>query len=104
VAVSSISTHVLDLTAGRPATGVRVTLTDVGGGRVAEGVTNDDGRVPDLADGLGPGGYRLEFDLAGYFEAPFVTAMTVHFEVTSERHHHVPLLVTPYAASTYLGS
>jgi 5-hydroxyisourate hydrolase-like protein (transthyretin family) len=30
--------------------------------------------------------------------------MTVHFEVTSERHHHVPLLVTPYAASTYLGS
>jgi 5-hydroxyisourate hydrolase-like protein (transthyretin family) len=33
-----------------------------------------------------------------------VTAMTVHFQVTAERHHHVPLLVAPYAASAYLGS
>ena len=109
-AMASLSTHVLDLARGLPAAGVRVELASLPGGEPAgQGVTGPDGRIAELATGLGPGAYQLSAHVGDYFRAagsePFVTELLVRFQVTDPgRHHHVPVLATPFAASTYLGS
>jgi 5-hydroxyisourate hydrolase len=110
----SLSTHVLDAGLGRPAAGVAVRLERAGagseaGGCLAEASTNSDGRVPDLAPELPVGDYRLTFGTGGYFAATgqrgFYPEVVVTFTVTDPaRHHHVPLLLSPFAYSTYLGS
>jgi 5-hydroxyisourate hydrolase len=101
----SLSTHVLDAARGRPARGVPVRLERRDGGgwaRVAEGRTDDDGRVRDLPPPE-KGTYRLVFDTAGHSD--FYPEVTVAFNVTDPgEHYHVPLLLSPYAYSTYRGS
>jgi 5-hydroxyisourate hydrolase len=109
----SLSTHVLDATSGRPATDVPLTLDrQVAGSwrQVGSGRTDDDGRCKTIApDGLEAGTYRLAFDTGAYFAATgvdgFYPEVSVVFTVTEpERHHHVPLLLSPFAYSTYRGS
>jgi 5-hydroxyisourate hydrolase len=105
----SLSTHVLDATTGRPAAGVPVTLTDAGGTVLAAQTTDGDGRIGGLADRLEAGIYRLRFDTATYFAAAQVTGfypeIVVAFEVTdATARYHVPVLLSPYAYSTYRGS
>jgi 5-hydroxyisourate hydrolase len=95
---SSLSTHVLDTEQGRPARGVRVEL-HAGGELVAEGRTDDDGRIADLAPGLGPGIYRLVF----HPPSPFFRRVELEVEL-GEGHTHVPLLVSSYACASYRGS
>ena len=95
----SVSTHVLDTERGRPARGVRVELyrsDDL----VAAQVTGDDGRITSLAaDGLSPGVYRLVF----HPPSPFFRRVELEV-VLEEGHYHVPLLVAPYACTSYRGS
>lgn len=105
----SLSTHVLDATSGKPAVGVSVTLTDAAGAVLNDAQTNDDGRIPGLADALNPGVYRLRFDTAAYFASQNVTGfypeVVIAFEITDPAsHYHVPVLLSPYAYSTYRGS
>jgi 5-hydroxyisourate hydrolase len=109
----TLSTHVLDASTGRPASNVPLRLHRRAGDgweRVGDGVTDDDGRCRTLApDGLNTAVYRLWFDTGAYFAATgqsgFYPEVTIVFEVTeSERHHHVPLLLSPFAYSTYRGS
>ena len=105
----SLSTHVLDAVSGTPAVGVAVTLTDAESTVLATAVTDDDGRVKNVADDLPAGTCRLTFDTASYFAANAVTAfypeVVIAFEVTDPAaHYHVPLLLSPYAYSTYRGS
>jgi 5-hydroxyisourate hydrolase len=111
--MSTLSTHVLDAVSGRPAAGVRVALARRDGDgweALGEAVTDEDGRVRDLAPGgLGAGVHRLVFATGEYFAATgqtgFYPEVPVVFEVTdSGRHHHVPLLLSPFAFSTYRGS
>lgn len=103
-----ISTHVLDAETGRPAVGVRVVLeqrTDAGWLRAATGTTDADGRIPALADTVQPGRYRLSFDVEAYRPGSFFPEVTITVEITEPaRHHHVPLLLSPFAYSTYRGS
>lgn len=109
--MSAITTHVLDTGLGRPAHGVpvRLTRTDHQPTVVAEATTDADGRVtalgPDEAD---PGTYQLRFDVAAYCAATgqdcFFPEVTVTFTVTDQRHHHIPLLLSPFAYSTYRGT
>ncbi|MGH3450563.1 MAG: hydroxyisourate hydrolase, partial [Haloechinothrix sp.] len=96
---------------GRPAVGVRVRLESRKGDEwttVAEAVTDDDGRIRGFTpDGPGAGVHRLVFDTAGYFDGrpSFYPEVVVAFQVTSpDEHHHVPLLLSPFAYSTYRGS
>jgi len=96
--VTSLSTHVLDTGAGRPAAGVRVELFH-DGALVASGTTDADGRIPDLANRLEPGRYTLVFHPASTFFA----RVALDVELT-EGHHHVPLLVSPYSCASYRGS
>jgi 5-hydroxyisourate hydrolase len=108
--MSTVTTHVLDTARGAPATGVSVRLERVDGDEpVASGVTDSDGRVADLGpDGLESGTYRLRFDTSAYYDgadtSAFFPEVVVVFEVTGEQHYHVPLLLSPFAYSTYRGS
>jgi 5-hydroxyisourate hydrolase len=110
--MSAITTHVLDTALGRPAEGVPVRLESVSGAvtTLATAVTNADGRVADLGpERIRAGVYRLVFDTAAYFEATgqrgFFPEVTLTFTVVDpEQHHHVPVLLSPFAYSTYRGS
>jgi 5-hydroxyisourate hydrolase len=104
-----ISTHVLDAVTGRPAPGLELTL----GQRVGDGwpeltrrVTDADGRVGDLASEAEAGVYRIVFEAEAYLEVEtFYPQVVVVFRVTDPAaHYHVPLLLSPFAYSTYRGS
>jgi 5-hydroxyisourate hydrolase len=107
----SVSTHVLDATTGRPAEGVAVSLEERVDGEwrmTAQGRTDADGRIGALGD-PGAGIHRIHFDTGAYFDASGVAAfypeVTVTFRVVDPAaHHHVPLLLSPFAFSTYRGS
>ncbi|MFC9896784.1 hydroxyisourate hydrolase [Nocardia sp. NPDC127579] len=105
--MSTLSTHVLDAVRGVPAAGIAVALYD-GAEQLAAAVTDTDGRIGALGPALGPGTYRLVFDTGGYFAAQgvqtFYPEVVLAFAVTGERHYHVPLLLSPFAYSTYRGS
>jgi 5-hydroxyisourate hydrolase len=94
---ASLSTHVLDTAAGRPAAGVRVALRR-GRDEVAAAETDADGRAR-LADGLEPGVYALVF----HPPSPFFRRVELELEL-GDGHHHVPLLVSPYGCASYRGS
>jgi 5-hydroxyisourate hydrolase len=101
----SVSTHVLDAVRGRPAHGVAVTLSSAEDGIVATGTTDADGRVADLAGELPAGVYRLAFAVEDYLEDTFYPEVVITFRIrAAAEHHHVPLLLSPYAYSTYRGS
>jgi 5-hydroxyisourate hydrolase len=93
-----ISTHVLDTGKGVPAAGIRVQLFR-GDELVAEGRTDEDGRIRELA-GVEAGTYRLVF----HADSPFFKRVEVEIELEPGRDHHVPLLLSPYACAIYRGS
>jgi 5-hydroxyisourate hydrolase len=98
--MATLSTHVLDTAAGRPAAGVAVRLESRSGDVLDSGTTDADGRVSSLGGELALGAYVLRFDTVGVFFPEVV----VVFTIVDERHHHVPLLLSPYGYSTYRGS
>lgn len=114
----SVSTHVLDAATGRPAAGLGVRLegraTDGADGQewttIGDGATDSDGRLRDLADrSETAGAHRLVFDTGAWFaergRPTFYPEVVVVFTVTDPAdHHHVPLLLSPYAYSTYRGT
>lgn len=113
--MSHITTHVLDISIGRPAANVAVTLeTQPRGGEWAElarGATDADGRLRDWAEpkALPAGIYRLIFDTKAYFAVRNVASLypqvVIVFEVRdAQEHYHIPLLLSPFGYSTYRGS
>jgi 5-hydroxyisourate hydrolase len=114
--MSAITTHVLDLSRGRPAGGVPVVLEirSVEGDWqvIGQGRTDTDGRLKELLpDGapLTAATYRLTFDTSAYFAAQriesFYPEVKVVFSVRdASAHYHVPLLLSPFGYSTYRGS
>ena len=111
----SITTHVLDTAKGAPAVGVPVVLeiwSESGWRVLASAATDRDGRArhlfPDDAV-MTEGTYRLTFDVHAYFQAQavatFYPEVSVVFTVRdADRHHHVPLLLSPFGYTTYRGS
>ncbi len=109
--MSGITTHVLDLTNGTPAFGVRVRLERVDSGTtLGEVSTDEDGRARGLgSDDLEPLRYRLIFDTGAYWRSrdvhSFFPVISIEFEVADPAaHYHVPLLMSPFGYSTYRGS
>jgi 5-hydroxyisourate hydrolase len=109
--MSTITTHVLDTSLGKPAQGIRVEL-EYGRAIIGSGVTDEDGRVRDLlpADAqLSEGAYTLTFFVGEYFarvkKSSFYTEVVINFRIQAAgEHYHVPLLLSPFGYSTYRGS
>jgi 5-hydroxyisourate hydrolase len=111
----SVTTHVLDVSEGRPAAGVRVALDlrhGDGWRRLGQGVTDEDGRLANLLPAerrLEAGAYRLVFDTGAWFAGRrvegFYPEVSVVFQVLdATQAFHVPLLLSPFGYSTYRGS
>ena len=116
---AGLTTHVLDTARGSPAAGVRIALYRITGmshKKIAEAVTNADGRTdaPMLAGaGFAPGCYELVFSAGDYLRASgqagegvlFLDEIPIRFGISdAAAHYHVPLLISPFAYSTYRGS
>lgn len=112
--MSQITTHVLDTSIGKPGEGIQIELQEHKEGEwqtLAEGVTNEDGRIADLLgkdSTLPPGIYRMVFHTSKYFsdknQKAFYPVVIIHFQTMDESHYHVPLLLNPFGYSTYRGS
>ncbi len=114
--MSGITTHVLDITHGKPAAGVAVVLErkthTAGWQKLGEALTNTDGRVSDLlpaSEAFLPGHYRLTFETGSYFllkgVESFFPQTIISFTVKNpSEKYHVPLLLSPFGYSTYRGS
>jgi 5-hydroxyisourate hydrolase len=107
-----ISSHILDTHLGQPARGVETKLFTAQGDLLATAFTNQDGRVSaaDFAlDEIIAGDYYMEFDTQPYFNqkqlATFFPKVVIYFSVVdASQHYHIPLLISPFAYSTYRGS
>lgn len=106
--MTHLTTHVLDATAGAPAAGVAVTLSHLDGATIDSAATDADGRLALGPDLLADGDYALTFATGVYFRsrgiASFHPIAMIAFTVSGEAHLHVPLLLSPFAYSTYRGS
>jgi 5-hydroxyisourate hydrolase len=105
-----ITTHILDITSGKPAAGVKIKLQR-DGTTLCETVSNADGRcdAPLLeGDALQPGSYDLVFAIGDHFNLPrprFLDEVLLRFGVSdTSQHYHVPLIATPWSYTTYRGS
>ena len=108
--MSYVTAHVLDASAGSPAAGVAIRLETAAGDVLASATTDADGRVGELGpDVLDAGDYRVVFATGDYFSgrdtACFHPEVAVLFRTRSDQgHYHIPLLVSPFAYTTYRGS
>ena len=130
----SLSSHILDTTKGKPAENVEVKLFKLVGGIWVEsssnqGTTDKDGRIKNFkkVDGSVNGVYKLRFEVAEYFQRlgqetlyPFIevrlssslrikfhyncVCSQISFNISSDSHYHIPLLLNPFGYSTYRGS
>ncbi|CAL4914721.1 unnamed protein product [Urochloa decumbens] len=120
-----ITTHVLDVARGSPASGIEVHLEmwkDVsappsfsnkdfnGWATLGSSITNNDGRsgqLMDIVDNVAPGFYRISFNTSKYAPAGFFPYVSIIFEIKESQtaeHFHVPLLHSPFSFTTYRGS
>ena len=112
--MSQITTHVLDITAGRPAAGISIVLfrgENDDWTEMTRGITNNDGRITDLLPNnvlLTHGIYRLRFHTKDYFDREqvptFYPYIDIIFDIESNQHYHIPLLLSPFGYNTYRGS
>lgn len=118
-AMNGLTTHVLDLTHGKPAAKVKIELFQLKDGTrtlLKETMTNEDGRITHpllMAEEIETGEYELLFYIGDYFKAkrlqlqepPFLekVAVRVCLEGTAF-HYHVPLLISPWGYQVYRGS
>lgn len=79
---------------------MRVEVRDAEGTLVASGSADSRGRIDPLAGDLSPGTYRVEWDVGGDLIASL--SATVH--LAEDRHYHLPLVASGFAASVYLGA
>lgn len=107
--MNTLSCHILDTASGHPAANIEVELYPLGAqDPIARMHTDDDGRARFENTTLAAGSYTLRFLVAPYCQRVFSNAffpyVDVHFSVSDTRHLHIPLLLSPYAYSSYRGS
>jgi 5-hydroxyisourate hydrolase len=112
--MSQITTHILDTTSGKPATGITIILYQGENDEwteIARGVTNKDGRISNLLEKekrIQTGIYKMRFETKDYFDqnriVTFYPYIEIVFDIRSDEHYHIPLLLSPFGYSTYRGS
>ncbi|KDC55388.1 5-hydroxyisourate hydrolase [Pseudoalteromonas sp. S3431] len=109
---SPITTHILDTSTGKPAANVAVKLFKLTNNewvQLTQGKTDSDGRITDwLNTEVEFATYKLVFDLDSYYQnqptPAFYTEAQITFRLQDTKHHHIPLLLSPFGYSTYRGS
>lgn len=112
--MNQITTHVLDTSQGKPAAGITIILY-IGQNdewtEIARGITDADGRIADLLRKgvvLQHEIYKLRFETKDYFDTNQVATLypyvEIIFDIVSDEHYHIPLLLNPFGYSTYRGS
>ena len=109
---SPITTHILDTSTGKPAANVDVKLFKLTNNEwvlLTQGQTDTDGRITDwLKHHVEFGTYKLVFDLDSYYKdqptSAFYPQAQISFRLQDSKHHHIPLLLSPFGYSTYRGS
>lgn len=108
--MSTLSTHILDISTGLPAQGVKVVL-EREGTRIASGITDDNGRIGELSGGsLATGRYRLTAEIGEWFAASGRDTLYLNAQIdfaireAAGDHYHLPFLIAPGGWSTYRGS
>ncbi|XP_045455040.1 probable 5-hydroxyisourate hydrolase R09H10.3 [Melitaea cinxia] len=108
-----LSSHVLDISTGRPAAGVFVELykkKDNDWTLWHNTVTSSDGRIqfPFSKDSMGAGTYKLKFNVEDHYSRSNIETLYPYVEIVfktkDDEHYHIPLLLSPYGYSTYRGS
>ena len=115
--MGKLTTHMLDTAAGRPGSGIQISLYRLDEGRhlVTSATTNDDGRTdaPLLqGDTFALGTYELQFSIGEYFKKTgasnadhaFLDEVVIRINLITDDHYHIPLLASPWSYSTYRGS
>ena len=112
--MSQVTTHVLDISMGKPGIDISIMLQQLhthGYETIAQGITNNDGRIADLLPpnrNLPHGVYKMVFETGIYYSAKsiktFYPLVEISFMISDDSHYHVPLLVSPFGYSTYRGS
>jgi len=112
--MSQITTHILDTTKGKPASGITLILyygQNDTWDEMARGITNAEGRISDLLPEkllLPQGIYKLRFETKDYFDRhaipTFYPYVEIVFDLQTNEHYHIPLLLNPFGYSTYRGS
>ena len=112
--MSQLTTHILDTTKGRPASGVTIILFQEDNNnwkKITAGTTDEDGRILNFLHKnvmLEPGIYKMKFETKEYFEKQgvqtFYPFVEITFTIMGSEHYHVPLLLNPFGYSTYRGS
>lgn len=109
--MSTISSHVLDTSTGKPGKGIEAILfvsQDNGWKEISKNKTNDDGRISDFGIDAGKGIYKMRFESGKYFSEKnlvrFYPYTEIVFEVEDGQHYHIPLLLSPFGYTTYRGS
>ena len=112
--MSQLTTHILDTTKGKPASGISITLFQQQNNswkEITSGKTDDDGRILNLLHKdvmLEPGIYKMKFETKEYYEKQsvqtFYPFIEIIFTIKGSEHYHVPLLLNPFGYSTYRGS
>lgn len=110
-----LSSHILDISLGRPASDVLIRLekqnTDKNWKFVSESKTNQEGRIQNFlpyANNENKGIYKLTYFIEPYFknlnQKSFYPFIEVVFEIKDDQHYHVPITLSPYGYSTYRGN
>jgi len=109
-----LSSHILDITAGKPVSGVKITLAKKDKNDnwiiIDEKNTDENGRIKDFLKQDGAtnvGIYKLTFHTSSYFntlgQKSFYPFIEVVFELVDNEHYHVPITLSPFGYSTYRG-
>jgi len=107
-----ITSHILNISTGKPAEGVDAVLffqENNNWTEIAKSKTNSDGRIKEwLSKEPSAGVYKIRFETKEYFDknsiATFYPYVEIVFEIKSNEHYHIPLLLSPFGYSTYRGS
>ena len=111
-----LSSHILDITQGKPATDVKISLSQQSSAgqwtTIEEKITDENGRIPDFlkqVEGSDHAGvYKLTYFVEPYFKRSgqnsFYPFIEVVFEIKDNKHYHVPITLSPFGYSTYRGN
>ena len=110
--MSQVTSHILDTSSGKPAAKITVIMFQGSNDEWHEiwrSLSDNGGRIKFAdAESVQHGLYKLRFETKDYYDKnavpTFYPYVEIIFEINSNEHYHIPLLLSPFGYSTYRGS